>query len=315
MTVQAALHDGHPHKGYFRMRRHKDAVWSPVAIWEHEGLLVCRVGADMVVGVDAINAIWLYCADNRVPKDDALYAFKHGRWPSDVPAFIGDNLPPSDDPFEQLTRDLETEAARVRSWVLEPHEGKTAADMAANWLTALRKLEKRTESAFDVEKAPALAESTRIDVKWRPLKALAAQIKQLMNDRYEVIARKEKKRQQEIADVKARDEAAKQRRDWEREQAKKAELAKHHNIPLEPEQAPLFPVVTEAPPVKVAFGGAAGSRVGLRKQPATAFIEDWAKVAVHYAGNAKVREVLSKLADHDARDGREIPGAKIIPGE
>ncbi len=311
MTTQA-LHDGHPQEGYFRMRRHKTAPWSPVAIWKHEGKLVCRVGAEMVKD---INSAWLYCADNRVAKADAIFAFKHGKWPGDAPAPVGDNRPPSDDPFEHLTRELEVEAARVRAWIAEPHEGKTAADMAANWLTNLRQAEKRVETAFDAEKAPALAESNRIDVRWRGLKALAAQIKKAMDDRYQAIARKEKKRLQDIADVKAREEAEAKRKQWAADQEKKAALAAEHNIPIEAEQAPLFPVVTEAAPVKVAFGGAQGSRVGLRKVKATAHITDWAKAAAHYAGNPKVREVIQKLADHDARDGRPFDGMEIIPGD
>ena len=78
---------------------------------------------------------------------------------------------------------------------------------------------------------------------------------------------------------------------------------------------PLFPVVTEAPPVKVAFGGSQGARVGIRKKPATAYINNWVKAVTRYSGDLKVREVVQKLADHEARDGHRFDGMDIIPGE
>lgn len=306
-----SVHDASPEVGHYRYRAHKTARWEPCAIWNHEGQIVCRISDRMVNP----SEIWTWVAGNKMPKADVLYAFKNGRWPSDAPAPIGDNLPPSDDPFEQLTRELEAEAERVRAWVEEPHEGKTAADMAANGLDNLRKLEKKTVAAFDAEKAPALAESNRIDVKWRGLKGLADQTKRLMSDRYDVIARKEKKRLQDIADAKAREDAEKKRKEWEAEQAKKEALAKEHHIHLAPEEPPLFPEVLQAPPVKVAFGGAQGSKIAPKKQSATALVEDWAKVAAHYSGSPKVREMLQKLANADAKNGIVAAGCKIIPGE
>lgn len=320
MAAQSMLQisDGHPLEGHYKMRRHKDGPWTLAIIWadRQTGEMVCRVGSDADATMVDANEAWLSCAKNKVTKAEAQAYRTAGRWPGDAPEPIASNNPPSDDPFEQLTNALEDEAARVRSWVRDRHEGKTAADMAANWLVALRKLEKRTEAAFDVEKAPALAESNRIDTKWRPLKLLAAQIKKLMDDRYQEIARKEKKRLQDIADAKARAEAEKARQDRAAEATRTAELAAQHGIQLEPQEPVQEVMVLAAPPVKVAYGGAQGARVGLRKKPATALVEDWAKAAAHYAGNTKVRELIQKLADHDARDGRtSIPGTKIIPGE
>ena len=293
------------------MRRHKEGAWQPVAIWSQNGELVCRVGSDMSDPMET----WLWCAKYKVSKDEALHAFETGGWPGDAPPAIGDNLPPSDDPLENLAREVEAERARVDAWIAEPHEGKTAADLGANWLVNIRALEKRVISAFDAEKAPVLAESTRIDTRWRGLKALAAQVKKALDDRTQAIGRKEAKRLQDIADAKARADAEKARKEWEAEQAKKAALAREHNIAVEQEPPPLFPVVMGAPPVKVAFGGATGSRVGLRRTKATAHITDWAKAAAHYANNPKLREVVQKLADHDARDGHPFDGMQIIPGD
>lgn len=308
-----AISDGHMQTGYYKLRKYKGGPFHPVCIWKQDGAFVCRVGAEMADPAET----WLHCADNPVSKADAMHAFQHGTWPGDAPAREGDNSPPSDDPLDAITRELEAEAARVRAWVTEPHEGKTAADMAANWLDALRKLEKKTVAAFDAEKAPALAESNRIDVRWRGVKGLADQIKRLMSDRYDTIARKEKKRLQDIADAKAREEAEKQRQERLAEQAKMAALAEEHNIyvaPAEPEaELPLS--LISAPPVSVSFGGAQGNRIAPKKVPPQALVDDWAKAAAHYSGSPKLREVIQKLAHTDAKNGVIVPGVKIIPGE
>lgn len=313
MTAQGnPIFEDKPIAGYYRYRRHREAKWEPAVVFEHDGALVCRISDRMV----DVYETWTWVAGNKMPKADVLFAFANGgAWPGDAPAPIGSNHPPSDDPFEQLSRELEAEQIRVTAWIAEPHEGKTAADMAANWLADLRKLEKKTEAAFDAEKAPVLAETKRIDIKWRGLKALAAQIKKAMDDRFQEIGRKEKKRQQDVADAQARAEAEARRKQLEADQDKKAALAKEHGIQLELEEKLAEPVVLAAPPVKVNFGGAQGSRVAVKKRPATALVEDWPKAAAYYAGNAKLRECVQKLADHDARDGRDVPGAQIIPGE
>ena len=304
--------DGHPVQGYYRLRRHKDGHWLPVCLWQQDGAWVARVGDAMA---DDVDAVWLLCARHKVAKADAVHAFEHGRWPGDAPAPIGNNLPPSDDPLEAITRKLEVESARVDAWIAEKHEGATAANLAANWLTELRKLEKETVAAFDMEKAPALAESNRIDGRWRGAKALAASIKQKMDAAYQAIGRKEKARLQTLADAKAKQEAEARQKQWEAEQARKAELAAEHNIPLEPGPALQLPLAASAP-VKASFGGAQGNRIGVRKVPPTAVVEDWAKAAAHYSSHAKVREIIQKLAQHDAKDGRmEIPGVRIVLGE
>lgn len=295
--------------GYYKVRKFKGAPWSPVCIWRENGELVCRVGNEMADPAE----IWLRCANAPVSKADALHAFEHNRWPGDAPPPIGDNQAPSDDPFDAITRELQAEEARVNIWIAEPHEGKTAADLSANWLAALRLLETKTVTAFDAEKAPALAETKRIDGKWRNAKDLAAALKKAMSDRYGAIARKEQRRLQDIADAKAKEEAERKRQEWEAEQAKLAALAQEHNIAVEVEATPTFAPIAE--PVKVAFGGAQGSRIGIRKTPPKALVENWSMVAVHFAGNAKLREVLQKLADHAVKDGHAVPGVKTIPGE
>jgi hypothetical protein len=306
------LHADVPRVGYYWLRRHKNAVRLPVCIWvdPSSDQLVARVGADM----DDPATIWTYCAKNPVAKADALFAFENGRWRDEAPAPAGDNQPPSDDPLETITRELEAESGRVEAWIAENHEGASAANMAANWLTSLRVLEKKTVAAFDTEKAPILAEQKRIDTRWRPAKDLAAALKRRMDECYQAIGRKEKARLQAIAEAKAREEADKRRYEYEAEQAKLRELATEHGIPADEVPAPVE-VPVEVAPVRVAFGGATGSRIGIRAVPPKALVEDWEKVAVYYARNAKVKELLQKLADHAVKDGHEVPGVRVIPGE
>lgn len=311
-VINAPVSDGKPLPGYYKMRVAKEGAFLPVAIWSHEGQLVARVGAEM----RDPHEIWLWAAKNKVSREEANYAFEHGRWPGDAPLPLDHNNAPSDDPFELFQREIEAEEARVRAWVAEPHEGKIEADRASNWLAALRKTEQRVKDAFDAEKAPVLAESQRIDGKWRDLKRKAAEIKKLMDDCYQDIGRRERKRMQEIADRKAREEAEALRKEREAEHAKQAELARLHNVPIEMPEPELPLTEVKAAPVRVAFGGAQGNRIGLRKVPPKAVVEDWAKAAAFYSGHDSLRAAIQKLADHDARDNRhDVPGVKFVPGE
>ena len=304
------IQDGHPRPGYYKLRRGQDRPWLPVAIWMKDGAMVARVGDQMCDP----DETWLSCAKNPVAKADAMHAFEHGTWPTDAPAPIGDNHPPTGDPLDEITRELEAERARVELWIAERHEGRTAADKAANWLVALRKLEAKTVAAFDTEKAPVLAESRRIDEKWRDVKALAARIKSMMQDAYDTIARKEKARLQAIADAEAAKRAAEAKAKWEAEQAKKKRLAAEHNIYIELEPEPELPLPI-AEPVKVAFGGATAAKIAPRKIPPTAVITDWAKAAAHYSGSPKLQEIIQKLANADAKNGVAAPGVTIVKGE
>lgn len=306
------LHADMPQTGFYWLRRHKDGPRLPVCIWvdQSSGELVARVGPQM----DDPASIWTYCAGNPVAKADALFAFDNGRWRDEAPSPAGDNHPPSDDPLETITRELEAESVRVDAWIAEKHEGATAANMAANWLVALRATEKKTIAAFDTEKAPILAEQKRIDTRWRPAKDLAAAIKRKMDEAYQAIGRKEQARLREAAEAKAREEAERRRQEFEAEQAKLRELATEHGIPPDEAPAPVE-VPVEIAPVKVAFGGATGSRIGIRAVPPKALVEDWEKVAVYFSGNGKIRELLEKLCNHAVRDGHNVPGVRVMRGE
>lgn len=288
-----------PQVGFYKMRDGRDGPYLPVAIWMHEGEMVCRVGANMRKPDD----VWLWCAKNPVDRDECRIAMQTGRWPGDAPEAdevpsIGDNGAPLE-PFEEFEREVDVEHERIKAWVAEEREGKIACDQAANWLDNLLKLEKRVFDAFDAEKKPVREMGQSIDAKWRHVKLRAEACKNIMRGYYDEIGRKEQRRLQDIADAKAAEDAA-------RQQAQANELAEQQGVEA-PEIEPV-----EAEPVKVNFGGANGSKIAPRKAKPTATITDWAKAAAYYADNEKLRALVQKLANADAVDGVIADGCEIV---
>lgn len=340
--------DRHPQPGIWKRKEGGGYVdgqktehrWVPVKIWledesgivQHkwdEGLtLKALVGKDKQYNpLD----IWSWCSSrdktgkvltyNAVTQADYKHWLEHGYFPGELPpnedtapAGIGHNSAAEDeDSFASLTREIEAERQRVSAWLEEPHEGKTAADMASNWLDALRKLEKRATDAHGEEKAPHLAAGKAVDDKWRPIRLVMEGVKKRMADAYSEIARKEKARLQAIADAEAAKKAAEFKKQQDAERKRMEALAAENNVHLEPEPVAPAPVVVAAP-VKVSFGGARGSKIGL-KEYKVALVTDWTAATMHYSKSDKVREIIQKLANADAKNGVEVPGVKIVVEE
>ena len=332
--------DGHPQPGLYRKKqgggyvdgKKQEHRWIPVKIWLeysdgtpvhkwNEGLTI-KALVGKTETADAVS-IWGWCqtrgkdghvmAYNAVSQADYKFWMENDRWPSEVPeapAGIGHNSAAEDeDIFAALTREIEGERLRVQAWLEQPHEGKTAADMAANWLDTLRKLEKRATDAHGEEKAPHLAAGKAVDDKWRPVRVMVEAVKARMSTAYSEIARKEKARLQAIADAEAAKKAAELRKQQAAERARIEALAAENNVHLEPE--PVAPVRTVvAAKVTASFGGARGSKIGL-KEYKVALVTDWNAAVLHYAKSDKVREIVQKLANADAKNGVEVPGVKI----
>lgn len=336
--------DRHPQPGIWKRKEGGGYVdgqktehrWVPVKLWleddegnvQHkwnEGLkLKALVGKDKEY--DPID-IWSWCSArgkdgkvlkyNAVTQADYKHWLEHGHFPGELPevapepAGIGHNSAADDeDIFAVLTREIEAERQRVSAWLEEPHEGKTAADMAANWLDVLRKLEKRATDAHGEEKAPHLAAGKAVDDKWRPIRLMVEGVKKRMTEAYSEIARKEKARLQAIADAEAAKKAAELKKQQEAERKRMEALAAENNVHLEPEPVAPAPIVVSAP-VKASFGGARGSKIGL-KEYKTALVTDWTAAVQHYSRSDKVREIVQKLANADAKNGIEVPGVKIV---
>ncbi len=334
--------DRHPQPGVWRYKKgggyqngtKQDHRWLPVKIyltdadgqvihkWADGLTLKAMAGKDQ--DTDAIE-IWSRCisrdGDGSVLKYNAVsqaeYKFwlEHGRWPDEVPeaqtAGIGHNsAADAEDIFAVLSREIDGEKQRVLSWLDEPHEGQSAANMAANWLDILRKLESKITDAHKIEKAPHLEAGKLVDDKWRPLKVDAEEIKRRMAGALSEIGIKEKRRLQAIADAEAAKKAAELRKQQQAERARMEALAAENKVHLEPEPVAPEPIVVAAK-VTAAFGGARGSRIGL-KEYKVALVSDWNAAVLHYVKSDKVREIVQKLATADAKNGIEVPGVKIV---
>lgn len=334
--------DGHPQPGLYRKKqgggyvdgKKQEHRWIPVKIWLeaddgtpvhkwNEGLKV-KALVGKTETTDAVS-IWGWCqtrakdghvmAYNAVSQADYKFWLENGRWPDEMPealtAGIGHNSAADDeDIFAVLSREIDGEKQRVLSWLDEPHEGQNAANMAANWLDILRKLEGKITDAHKIEKAPHLEAGKLVDDKWRPLKVDAEEIKRRMAGALSEIGIKEKRRLQAIADAEAAKRAAELKAQREAERARMEALAAENRVHLEPVPQEPEPIVVAAP-VKAAFGGARGSRIGL-KEYKVALVSDWNAAVLHYVKSDKVREIVQKLATADAKNGVEVPGVKIV---
>jgi hypothetical protein len=272
------IHDGQPQCGRYRVRWVSGGPWLPVAIWrDGDDQIVAMVDHDLK---DA-NKIWTRVARNPVSDEEYVHRIERGTWPGDAPAPtpapIGDNNPPEDEKetsLAALSLKIEMELSAIEDWALAPREGKIAGDKAANWLAAVRKIEKRLEDVHAHEKKPHLEACRAVDERWRRPREMAARAKQLLATIVTRIATAERERLRKAAEV----------------------------------ASPIEEMITQA--IRPSFGGAAGNKISL-KQTRIAEIHDWAAAATHYSNNEKVRELIQKLANADARNGNAVPGTEI----
>jgi len=303
------IHADKPQSGYYRKRAFKGGPWLPVAIWTHKdsGQQVARVAGEMV---DPLS-VWTWVADKPVAKDAAQQAFKDGTWPGDaapVSASMGDNNPPTE-PIELIP--LEIEAATQWLGKVKTISNQTDADIASNRVSNLRDLKKKAEAAHKAEKEPHLEAGRAVDKKYKPkiddadiaVKSLLAAITVYQNA--------ERARLQKIADEKA----AKERAEWERQQATaraKAEAeAAEKQVTLEDilSEAPP-PPPPKAEPVKVKSGGASGKAVSLRTVK-VATVTDYDKALVALKDHPELRDLVQKLADRACKAGVPLAGVEF----
>lgn len=240
---------------------------------------------------------------------------------------IGHNSGETEDSIEAMMRAIEMQDVAFTEWMAKAPEGQSAADKASNWEDEVKKIEKRVLAAYRVEKDPILELEKACEEKWRPLKKRAADLVARIHKSFLDLALKERQRKQKIAD----EEAAKRQAEINRQHAEAAKRAAEERakalaaqtvaekagdgapaaapIPEEPPPPPPPPKVVAAP-VKTLFGGASGSRRGIRSI-SVAVITDWKAAAAHYAGAVKVRDEVQKLANADAKNGIACPGATI----
>lgn len=296
-----------PQCGYYRKRQSKDGPWIPVAIWMHaEQGMVCRVGKEMKDPLD----VWTWVAKNPVKKEDAQIAFKTGAWPGDAPpvaAAMGDNNPPSE-PIELIP--LEVEAADAFLAKVGTIKTQVDSDIASNKVSNLRELRAKADAAHKEEKAPHLAAGRAVDEKYRVREDADAAGKRLLAA-ITLFQNAERARLQKIAD----DKAAKERAEWEKQQAAaraKAEAeAASKQVTLEEilEQTPAPPPPKAAEPVKVKSGGASGKAISLRTVK-IATITDYAAALNALKDHPDLKSLVQTLCDRACKAGVPLAGVE-----
>ena len=316
--------DGVPHAGYYKRRIGKGQGYVPVAIWpdDETGELIGLVGtkSDSVeLTPQGVRDVWTWVVQNRVLYEDYQVAYTTGKWPGEV-----------EDPTEgrELTiaeKVAETVQAAAK-WLLSIDltiSTEQQAHQAGEWKDKLTKLEKAAEARRRELKQPHEDAAKAVDAQWFPIVRSASSTKVDVSRVLEDYGRRLKAE----ADRKAREETERLRQEAEFERQRQIEearaererLAEQHpgllfNSPPPEEDIPP-PVVEEvkAAPLQAVGGLSGGRRTGFRTVN-RAGIEDWEAVTLHYVRmeNAKIREVIQKLADADAKAGNKIPGVQII---
>lgn len=290
------ISESEPKSGYFKLKD-KAGVWRPVAIWEKDGDLVCRVAGEQRPPLD----IWTWCAKNPVSKEDAKHAFEHGAWPGDVPQ-IGDNSG-----MLSLPEEINDAATTALAWLVKSGiSDKASADQAANWRTRLLELGKRADKQRESEKRPHDDAAKAVQAKWKPVVEEAETAAAKIRDALTVWMRAEdaKARAEAEAKRKIAEEAARKAR--EAADAARAEAASRNlPPPLEPLYVPQSMQVAEPP--KVQAGGQRGRKTGLRN--VTVYeVTDYDAALAHVKGHDDVRAAVEKVCRAMAKAGAAVPG-------
>jgi hypothetical protein len=299
------IHADHPDPGYYKVRDGRDGPWRPCAIWPNNGELVCRVGSDTR---DPL-VTWSFAAKSPIAKDVAKFAFENGYFPDEPKPVALSNMP--SDPFEALMVEIEDKSAQAEELLTGDVTSQQGCDLARNMQAQLLALNKRADAMHKAEKAPVLLQQREIDERFR-FRDKVADIASRLRFKFEGFLRAEERRQREEADRKHREETARIEAERKRIEAERAKLKEDEPVAFHTSPEPELPELPTAPePVKVSAGGGFGRRAGLKSVWA-ATLSDIDAALAHYKDNAKVRELIQKLADADVRAGkRNVPGFAI----
>lgn len=246
---------------------------------------------------------------------------------AESPAGIGHNSGDDPDDYDAIVRTIAQHDGAVSEWLGTKPEGERAGHKAANWLNDVRSVKAKAKALYEIEKAPIQAQLDACTARWTCIDQIEETRKRLAAAVAEIGA-KELARKQRIAETEAKAKAEALRKQAEAERAQRIETERRAHVEqvrdappgaapaVAPEQLPLEPIPTPvvAPAkVKVSFGGSTGRKVGLRAVK-KAIITDWAKAATYYAGSDRLRDLIQKLADADAKNGICCDGATIDEG-
>jgi len=283
----APIHADDPQCGRFKVRRHRNGPWLPVAIFPAEPIvdpetgeltddekLICLYGFhDKQEPVDAY-AMWTWVAGH--PISEGLYekVFETGKWP-DGARGLGDNQPPASDDLESLKAQIETVLDLVRALPAEITDQQTA-DLAANYRDRLNALHKQAEAASDVEKRPHHEAWKAAIARWAPVLEIAEHgntfIRRLLTPFLN-------------------------RAEEEKRKAAAAQI-----------MAGTAPATIDT---RARAGGAHGKRAALRTV-IDIEVTDYAAALAYLSGSDEVKTAVESVARRMARAGIETPGIKII---
>lgn len=304
----APIVESEPRPGYYKMRDGKSGPWLPVAIWEKDGALVCRV-ADKVR--DA-HDVWTWCAGNPVAKDAAKQAFDTGSWPGDVPQ-IGDNSGTL-----SLIEEIDDAAAQALSWLTTAGvTDKVTADMAANYRARMLDLSKRADKQRETERRPHDDAAKAVQAKWKPYVDKAADAAVRLRDALSKFLAAEEAKARKAAEEAARIENEKRMAEYKRQQEeqrkaheaalKAAAEARTNEPPPPPPPEPELPGFVAPEPVKLQAGGQRGKKASLRT--ITRYeLADFEAALAHVKNSPDVRAAVEKVAFAQARAGATVPG-------
>lgn len=169
------VHDGQPHPGFYRKRMRKGGPFVPVAIFESQGELLCRVGfKDSFKFVDPSEQ-WLWVVQHPVAEADYRSAVESGEWP-DTPRAVMDAPPLNHnepaDAREMLDAQIETIKESAQQY--EEIADDVMADRAQAVRSKALELAREVEKSRKAEKQPWLDGGNAVDEKWKPLYAAAS---------------------------------------------------------------------------------------------------------------------------------------------
>lgn len=291
-----------PQCGYYKMRRERGGPWLPVAIWSKDGSLVCRVSGEMVDPV----AVWTFCAENPVTKEDCKVAFQTGNWPGDVT--IGHN---SGD--LSLAEEIQIAAENAAEFLMQPIGDGTRKDMAANMRDLLLELAKKADAERDAEKRPHDEAAKAIQKKWKPLIDAAEDAALKLRDALTRYMREEDRRAEEERRKKFEEETARVKAERERIEREQAEMMQRDPIAALTSPQPDLPEMPILPtePVKIQAGGQRGRKTGLRTVIRYE-VTDHAAALAFFAEHDDVKTLVATLAKRAGKAGLAVPGVTRI---
>jgi hypothetical protein len=300
------IHEDVPYAGRYALKRGNVRV--PVAIGpDASGELVAIVDGKQV---DPLS-IWVSCAKHPVTQEAYKHRKQHGHWPDEPPPVARSNMP--SDPFEALKAEVADKQAQADE-LLTKHatiKDQIVCNLFRNLQAQLLALNKRADGMHAEEKRPILDAGTACDEKFR-FRAASKVLSDRLRSRFETFLKEEERRQQAAAEAKHRAERERVEAERKRLEEERAKLMRDDPIAAITSDEPELPELPLEPEqVKVQAGGDFGRRAGL-KSVWVPVLTDYKSALAHFADNAKVKELIQKLAEQAVKAGaRELPGFEV----